>query len=141
MMIDTTVYGLYDGSGGIYHNDPECVPGTLLEASSGEHVYAYLDDDMDAHTLAPMYYLDDDGRGLYCEACTMPVFDPDENYCSDHDDWHEEGEERHNADHGADRVPGECELCRDEEEAEAQADRERGYTLEVPAGQMSLENR
>jgi hypothetical protein len=134
MMVDTTVHGLYDGDTGIYHNSPDCVDG-LMSADDGSHLFAASDGDS-VTLMRPLYYTDDDGRGMTCESCGLYVFEPYERYCSDCDEDHETAEDEHEADHheNGERKPGEgvygpedddgtlsCEACdqeREQQEAE-----------------------
>jgi len=82
MMVDTTVYGYYLPDSG-----PVCMPciygalerGTPLQLTGADTSY-----DPDA---SPLYYLDDDGRGLYCDECGDAIFEADADYCSEHDDF------------------------------------------------------
>ena len=92
MMVDTRIYGYYDGD------------ATLVCASCADveprycpkHGMEYHDNRGDV--WSPVYSHVDDGRGLVCDTCTEFIFEPDEDYCLDHDDWHEEPCERQNID-------------------------------------------
>lgn len=129
MMVDTTVYGLV-GDGGIMHANSDCVPG-LMTAEDGSHTYAAPAGDGTFAELHPVYYLDDDGRGLTCDSCSEYIWEPAEDYCGDCDDFHESSEDEHEAGHHENgkrkafegvqyRADSdlECELC-DAEAAEA----------------------
>jgi hypothetical protein len=78
MMVDTMVYG-YVGEGAVYH--PDCIR-----------------DERTGVVMDRLYSHDDDGRGLMCDVCLNYIFEPDEDYCGECDDfvpspWHTHGED------------------------------------------------
>jgi hypothetical protein len=78
MMVDTTVYALL-GDGYIVHNHEDCAPNAA-QAIDGRHQYIDLETGAE---LQPIYYLDDDGRGMTCDHCTLYIFEPSCPECGD----------------------------------------------------------
>lgn len=75
MMVDTTVYGWLN-DGGV----------TCARCTGLDHWNGRLDGIL-AEGVRPIYSLDDDGRGLSCDDCGEYVFEPDDSYCGDCDDF------------------------------------------------------
>jgi len=93
MMVDTTVYG-FVGDGAVIHNNDRCAPD-LFAAVDGSHRYV----DADGADYGPLYYMDDDGNGLTCDACYEYIFEPSCPEC---------GADTSIDDHGE---PALCEAC------------------------------
>jgi hypothetical protein len=107
MMVDTRVYGLYIEDVGIVHNTDKCAGGDVLTGSAGWPVAVHTDND-EIVKAQPIYSIDDtDGAGTTCDGCGEFVFEPDPDYCGDHDEYDCE-----HADHADD----------DDEGAEVEAD-------------------
>ena len=92
MMVDTTVYGYYFPEQGTILCRP-CALGdgtamTRYCPKHGNEVVTEMDGDEHAHGL-PLFSVEDDGRGMTCDGCCEFIFEPDDDYCADCDDWHE----------------------------------------------------
>lgn len=114
MMVDTTVYALI-GDAEIVHNNETCA-GDVLQSIDGSHTFARQNGDGSFDELRPVYYLDDDGSGLPCDACGLYIFEPNCPECGDDSTTDDRGE------------PELCSICLDNTREAAR----RGDDLRFP---------